>query len=86
MANAMAPFLKEITGDALTEKRDVIVRFKIDGHGVFKTLAHSLEEAAKFFSETRDSLGVGASEVGVCTVWRRGNIARISYNGRVWEF
>lgn len=76
----------EITGEALTQKRALIVRFSIDGNGKTVEKVDSLADAAKLFRDTIDALCVGASMVGDCIVSNgRKRIARVSYNGRVWE-
>jgi len=74
----------EITGAALTAPRALTVKFETNQHHTVTAL--SLAEASAKWQAALAEENFRASEVGDCRVYQgRKLVARISYNGRVWE-
>jgi len=82
---AIKPFSDiEITGKALTTPRDLIVKFETNTRHFFS--ATSLADASEKWQAAIAQECFRASEVGDCRVYDGETlVARISYNGRVWD-
>jgi hypothetical protein len=72
----------EITGDALTEQRPLMLKI-----GRTASSATSLADASAQYRKYIDDNGFGARDAVKATVKEVGGkvLASISYNGRVWE-